>query len=655
MFGTLKKNFSRFVSRLILSGLFLFALFLLFTGAITASTTNGTIDSTSKYAWSNNAGWINFGAANGNINITDSGLTGYAWNEIYGWINMAPSNSGVTINASGALSGSAFGENAGWINFSGVSISCSGYFTGNATGDTVGTITFTCTNCSVGTDYKPQNCRGGGSSSGGSSSGGGEIFCGDSSCNGTETCGSCSADCGACPAFCGDSSCNGNETCGSCETDCGACPVIPPAPSCGNGICDEGEACDTCSVDCGICPGGSAPPSCGNETCDSNEKCDTCPTDCGACPLPFFTLKCGDEICSATETCYTCSADCGQCQLIPTPIPGVAIPPIIPPAIREVIKSPIGSATTKAITTTGIITTVAVTAFSFPFSLLELFSLPLRLIGILLTAFGLKKRYPPWGVAYDSATKQPLDPAYITLMDSSGKEISSAITDLDGRYGFLAEPGFYGISANKTNYIFPSQKLADKKNDEVYDNLYFGEPIEVKKGQAIIKNIPLDPIAFDWNEFAKKDKQLTKFYSQWDAIFRKISNFIYYAGFIAAVIAFFAAPYPYNLIIIGLYVFLLVLRILGVKPRPFGSVSRAEDSMPMQFAIIRIISQDSSKEISHRITDKYGRYFCLVPKGRYYVKIEKKNNDGSYSLVYMSEAINASKNGIIKKRFRVNF
>jgi len=98
-----------------------------------------------------------------------------------------------------------------------------------------------------------------------------------------------------------------------------------------------------------------------------------------------------------------------------------------------------------------------------------------------------------------------------------------------------------------------------------------------------------------------------------------------------------------------------VLRILGVKPRPFGSVSRAEDSMPMQFAIIRIISQDSSKEISHRITDKYGRYFCLVPKGRYYVKIEKKNNDGSYSLVYMSEAINASKNGIIKKRFRVNF
>lgn len=47
-------------------------------------------------------------------------------------------------------------------------------------------------------------------------------FCGDSTCNGGETCGSCAQDCGACPV-CGDGTCNGTENCSSCAQDCGAC------------------------------------------------------------------------------------------------------------------------------------------------------------------------------------------------------------------------------------------------------------------------------------------------------------------------------------------------------------------------------------------------------------------------------------------------
>ena len=33
--------------------------------------------------------------------------------------------------------------------------------------------------------------------------------CGNGVCNGTETCSTCPADCGACPPVCGDRSCNG--------------------------------------------------------------------------------------------------------------------------------------------------------------------------------------------------------------------------------------------------------------------------------------------------------------------------------------------------------------------------------------------------------------------------------------------------------------
>ena len=124
-----------------------------------ASTTNGTIDATNKYAWSNQMGWINFGVTNSSIAITDTAVTGYAWSEDYGWINMAPTNSGVTNDNEGNLSGSAWGANIGWIDFSSVIINSSGEFTGTATGDTVGTINFDCTNCSVTTDWRPASSR----------------------------------------------------------------------------------------------------------------------------------------------------------------------------------------------------------------------------------------------------------------------------------------------------------------------------------------------------------------------------------------------------------------------------------------------------------------------------------------------------------------
>lgn len=49
--------------------------------------------------------------------------------------------------------------------------------------------------------------------------------CGDGTCNPTEDCSSCAADCGACTT-CGNSSCEApSETCATCAADCGVCPI----------------------------------------------------------------------------------------------------------------------------------------------------------------------------------------------------------------------------------------------------------------------------------------------------------------------------------------------------------------------------------------------------------------------------------------------
>jgi hypothetical protein len=162
----------------IYSGLIIF-IFLFFKGAVLASTTDGTIDPTGKYAWSENIGWINFGSAEGNVHITDTGLTGYAWTENSGWISLNCSNDAsclavdykVANDGNGTLSGYGYGENVGWINFNptggGVTINALGVFEGYAWGENTGWIMFNCsanTSCltvdfKVKTDYIPSNAR----------------------------------------------------------------------------------------------------------------------------------------------------------------------------------------------------------------------------------------------------------------------------------------------------------------------------------------------------------------------------------------------------------------------------------------------------------------------------------------------------------------
>jgi hypothetical protein len=718
--------------------LILFILFALsfscfFAGVVLAVT--GTIDSTNKYAWGDKCGWINFAPTNGNITITDSAITGYAWNEIYGWINFAPTGSGVTNTTSGVLSGYAWGENIGWINFGETRINCSGKFTGTATGDTVGTITFDCSNCNVTTNWLPSS-----GCSGSPPPPPPEPVCGDSVCNGTETCSTCPGDCGQCSSVCGDGVCDGEETCDTCLDDCG---------SCNHNECDdnlkcvsvEGGGIDECSndIDCGPTYNACVLQQCvvlagvGADQCQKNEDCllvlhnecsnnqcvqvegsginqceldsdcitpkhnecnqqkqcvvvdglgsDTCQTDndCNVVVPPSGQIENHNE-CNSQKQCVLVSGagadlckennDCAEknkiIEIVETPVKIIenttqAVKEQIPEPVKtvakevkKIIETPQGSATTKTISTAGAVVATAQLATAIAFSPLEIFFILIRLWGILMTALGIRKRTRPWGVVYDSVTKQPIDPAYVILKNTAGKEVSSAITDLDGRFGFLVAPGIYQLSASKTNYLFPSQKLSNMIEDEIYNNLYFGGNIEIKQdGEAILKNIPMDPLKFDWNEFAKKDKKLMRFYSKLDIVMRKIFDIFFIVGFAVAIVAFFAAPYPYNLVILSIYLLLLLLRIIGVKPKAYGRIAVGLTGDPLSFAVLRVVTPGTNVEVAHKVADKYGRYYCLVPKGEYYVKIEKKNEDGSYSLIYTSPIINASKKGIIKNNFRV--
>ena len=281
-------------------------------------------------------------------------------------------------------------------------------------------------------------------------------------------------------------------------------------------------------------------------------------------------------------------------------------------------------------------------------------SIPVRIWSFIPTLFGLRRKRRPWGTVYDSVTKQPLDPVHLTLKDEYGKEIATTITDLDGRFGFLVPPGKYKISANKSDYEFPSKKLFGKEKDELYSNLYFNETIELKEeGEVLIKNIPMDATNFNWNEFSKnQNRELMKFYSQTEVFMSHVSNVLFYAGIFTSVVLIFTSPSPINIIVFGIYAVIFILRIFGVKPKKPGNVSEKDTGYPVPLSIMRIFSADLDREISHAVVNKNGKYYSLVPDNNYYVKISEKVGEDEYKEIYTSPEFKV-KGGYIGKRFKI--
>jgi hypothetical protein len=102
----------------------------------------------SKYAYSENTGWVNFKPTYGEgITVHGGKVSGYAWNENIGWINFSPANyGGVSYDTGWNLFGYAWAENAGWIwlnpTYGGVKIDADGNFSGWAWGENIGWIHF---------------------------------------------------------------------------------------------------------------------------------------------------------------------------------------------------------------------------------------------------------------------------------------------------------------------------------------------------------------------------------------------------------------------------------------------------------------------------------------------------------------------------------
>lgn len=334
--------------------------------------------------------------------------------------------------------------------------------------------------------------------------------------------------------------------------------------------------------------------------------------------------------------------------------PVIALSGGIEAFLDNVVNRTVVQAIALASLITSAVSTFLSLAFVNPISLSEFVLLPVRLWSLLMSAFGLRRKRRPWGTVYDSITKQPLDPAYVILEDLSGNEVDTSITDLDGRYGFLVEPGQYRLRAQKTHYSFPSERLSGNRKDELYDDLYFGSVISIQEeGEVVTRNIPMDPDDFDWNEFTKREQKLMKYYRKRDVLIARITNIFFVIGFSLTAIITFFYPTVYNIVILGLYVLFSILKETKLlKRRAYGFVEESETGQPLPYAILRVYHVATGKEMKKVVANERGRYFCLINNGTYYVTLEKKLDDGSYTVVHTSEEMTVQ-NGVINKQFVV--
>ena len=298
---------------------------------------------------------------------------------------------------------------------------------------------------------------------------------------------------------------------------------------------------------------------------------------------------------------------------------------------------------------------VVILAIRFPI-LDDILSLPYRVFIWVATHLGLTRKKVNWSVVYDSKTKLPLDPAYVTVRNAQGLEVSSMITDLNGRFTLILPRGIYTIDVQKTNYAFPSYEMRNATTDGQYNNLYYGKNIQVLKNEEQINiAIPMDQVGDDWNQQEKKRLNIVSNFSKEEYI--EVSEYIYlvvglllsgihYFWYFDTMSGFVACCYMVVILIIALH------WVFQSDQHTASAIIEKHSGNPIPFARISIFKEGSKNQLLRKITSYEGQFTALIPKGRYYMNIETRDAAGVYSLAHTT-AVFSTRGGSLSKKFFV--
>lgn len=251
-------------------------------------------------------------------------------------------------------------------------------------------------------------------------------------------------------------------------------------------------------------------------------------------------------------------------------------------------------------------------------------SLSSKKVFFLLLPAGLRNKEKPWGVVYDSVTKLPIDPALVTLTthDPRLPDIQETrVTDINGRFSFFINQGKYMITAEKTNYTFPSKIIKDS-SDGKFGKIYKGEVIDVEKPYIFNLSIPMDPVKFDWNQSIKSNKLALV-----DLIKQKSEIILVSVGILVALTSYLQTQSDLNLLIIFIFLSSFLFLSTYATKELWGYVYNTNTKEKIPRVKIKAIRKPYNLTVATTNTDYMGRYFLLLAKGQYSLQLQTEKGE----------------------------
>ncbi len=256
-----------------------------------------------------------------------------------------------------------------------------------------------------------------------------------------------------------------------------------------------------------------------------------------------------------------------------------------------------------------------------------------------------------WGVVYNALSKVPVDLALVRLLDAqTGKLVSTRVTDRQGRFTFLTKEGKFRITVTKPNFAFPSLKMRGKTHDAGYDDLYFGEPIEIASGKTVITvSVPLDPML-------KQDMAMTNRNVVLRYLHRRVNLILAILGPVIAAVCLWISPSIYTMIFLILHIVLFIFfgRVVqGQKSKPWGMVYDAKTGKPVGLAVVRLFNRRYNDLLETQVTDRHGRFGFLVGPETYRLTVDREQYAFPSKIEkgfnrYRGEDFNVKRDGVVR-------
>ena len=227
--------------------------------------------------------------------------------------------------------------------------------------------------------------------------------------------------------------------------------------------------------------------------------------------------------------------------------------------------------------------------------------------------FYRRKKQKYWGTVFDDFTKSPLENVAVSLVNERDRIVETVLTDKEGRYGFLVLEGTFTLRAQKEGYRMETQK----EQDTLYGNVYHGEVLQTQERPMVDMNITLVNENTHWEDAVRNT--LKRYMSLSAILKRSLFYFLSFFGFTVSLIATYIETNAFNSIVLILYFLFFFWNLL--RRKSFGTIKSGEDGSFVPFAIIELYKKGSDQRVKFVVSDILGRYYLLVKKGSYSMKV----------------------------------